>query len=184
VDSGFVRLSGNPTLFLVGQPKVVTPAFYCSIFKRAGAIQLGGGVGLFVHDFEIMWRDSLSKEDARLDATLPLIRLVDNYLELSDGGALRFYDIENIKIAGQQIYDLVRQLPSSLDELAEALEKGKLLDHPVSDYLHIFDYYDDGNIYFRKSSRFVYWFIDAFPQLSTQLLRCLSASQLRRLGLS
>lgn len=153
------------------------------MLRRQGKIQLSGGLGLFFREFEKIWSDSISKEERRIDATLPIGMLIDNYPELNESGALRYYDLEDIDYAARQIYDLTRRLPASPAALDKALAEGKLLGKPVSDYLHIFDYNKDDNLYFRKSVCFVHWFIENFPDYATHMRRCLTDRQLQRLGL-
>jgi hypothetical protein len=183
-NCGFVREPGKPGhLFLVEAPGTVTPAFYSMLFRRRGEAHLGGGVGLFFREFEKMWSDSLSREERRIDATLPLGMLIDNYLELIDAGTFRYSGLEGIEDAGRRIYDFTRRLPASPEAFDKALSEGKLLGKPVSDYLHIRGYNEDDDLYFRKSVSFVHWFIETFPQFAGHLRQCLTGSQLRRLGL-
>jgi len=183
-NCGFIRESARPgRLFLVEEPRTVTPAFYCNVFRRRGKAHLGGGVGLFFRDFEKTWRDSLSQEERRIDATLPLGMLIDNYPELIEAGIFRYSDLEGIRDAGRRIYDFTRRLPASPDAFDKALSDGELLGIPVSDYLHIRGYNEDDNLYLRKSVRFVHWFMETFPHFATHLLQCLTSYQLRRLGL-
>jgi hypothetical protein len=180
---GFVAAPGKAGLFLVEEARTVTPAYYCSLLRRGGRVQLSGGVGLFFREFEEMWSDSISKDDRRIDATLPLIMLIDNYLELIDSAALRYYDLKGIEYASCQIYDLINRLPTSPIALDKALSEGQLLGKPVSNYLHIFGYHEDDNLYFRKSACFVHWFMERFPHFAGHMRQCLTGPQLRRLGL-
>lgn len=183
-NCGFVKEPRKPNLFLVGKARTVTPAFYCRMLRKRGKVHLGGGVGLFLPEFETMWRDTISREDRRIDATLPLGMLIDNYLELIEGGALGYYELEDdIGGAAYQIYELASRLPASLDALDKALLDGELLGQPVSNYLHIFDYNKDDNLYFRKSVCFVRWFMEKFPQFADHLQQCLTARQWQRLGM-
>jgi len=182
-NCGFVRGPGKRGLFLIEEARTVTPAYYCSLLRKQGKVQLSGGLGLFFREFEEMWSDSISKEDRRIDATLPIGMLVDNYLELIDGAALRYYDLEDIKYAARQIYDFTSRLPASPIALDKALSEGELLGKPVSNYLHIFGYHEDDNLYFRKSVSFVHWFMEKFPHFAEHMRQCLSGPQLRRLGL-
>lgn len=182
-DCGFVTEPGKPGLFLVEEARTVTPAFYCRLLRRRGKVHLGGGVGLFFRDFEKMWSNSISREERRIDFTLPLIMLIDNYLELIDGDALGYYDLEDLDDPARQIYDLTRRLPASPNALDNALAEGELLGKPVSNYLHIFAYNEDDNLYFRKSSCFIHWFMENFPQFAEHMRQCLTGPQLQRLGL-
>jgi hypothetical protein len=182
-DCGFAAVPGKPGLFLVEEARTVTPAYYCSLLRRRGKVQLSGGVGLFFREFEEMWRDSISKEDRRIDATLPVGMLIDNYLELIDGAALRYYGLEDLKYAACQIYGLASRLPASPIALDKALSEGKLLGKPISSYLHIFGYHEDDNLYFRKSVCFVHWFMEKFPHYASHMRQCLTRPQLQRLGL-
>jgi len=182
-DCGFVAVRRKPGLFLVEEPQEVTPAFYCTLLRRQGKVQLSGGVGLFFREFEKMWRDSISREEARIDTTLPIGMFISNYLELIESAALRYYDLEDIDYAARQIHDLTRRLPDSLDAFDEALSDGELLGKPVSNYLHIFDYNEDDDLYFRKSACFIDWFMKTFPQFAEHMRQCLTGRQLKRLGL-
>lgn len=181
---GFVREPGKPDLFLVEKPRTVTPAFYCRLLRRQGQVQISGGVGLFFREFEKIWSDSISREDRRIDATLPMGMLIDNYLELIEGDALGYYDIEDIEYTARQIYDLTSRLPASPIALDKALSERELLGKPVSNYLHIFDYHEDDNLYFRKSVCFVHWFMERFPHYAGHMRQCLTGRQLQRLGLT
>lgn len=183
LDCGFVRHSGKPALFLFEEPGAVTPAFYCDLLRKQGKVQLSGGIGLFFTKFEETWNEHISGEEKRIDGTLPIIMLISNYLELIDSGALRYYDLIDLRYSAQHIYNLARKLPASPIALDKALSKGILLDKPVSDYLHIFDYNDDENLYFRKSAHFVHWFIEQYPNFAHHMCQCLTQRQAQRLGL-
>lgn len=182
-NCGFISEPGRPNLFLVEKARTVTPAYYCSLLRKQGKVQLSGGLGLFFREFEDMWSSSISRDDRRIDATLPLIMFISNYLELIDGAALRYYDLEDIKHAARQIYDFTSRLPFSPIALDKALSEGELLGKPVSSYLHIFGYHEDDNLYFRKSACFVHWFMEKFPHFAEHMRRCLTGQQLQRLGL-
>lgn len=183
-SNGFVRYSGKYGLFLIGEARTVTPAFYCLVLRKRGEVRLGGGIGLFFSEFERTWAASLSMEDRRNDATLPLIMLIDNYPKLIEGGVLKYSGIPGVEEAARQLYDFVRRLPDTIESFSDALSRKNLLGIQISEYLHIFDYHDSDNLYFRKSKSFVYWFIEAYPQLTEQLCQCLSHRQRQRLGLS
>lgn len=180
---GFVAVPGKPGLFLVEEPRTVTPAFYCTLLRRQGKVQLSGGIGLFFREFEKIWSDSISREERRIDATLPIGMFISNYLELIESEALRYYDLEDLEDAARQIYDLTRRLPASPDAFDKALSESELLGGPVSNYLHIFDYNEDDDLYFRKSACFIHWFMETFPKFAEHMRQCLTGSQLRRLGL-
>jgi len=180
-NCGFVSEPGKPRLFLVEEPRTVTPAFYCTLYRRRGKVHLGGGVGLYFREFEEMWSASISKEERRIDFTLPIIMLIDNYLELIEGGALRYYDPEDIEDAASQIYNLASQLPTSPEALGKALSDRELIGKPVSNYLHIFDYNASDDLYFRKSVCFVHWFMERFPAYAWHMRQCLTSRQSQRL---
>lgn len=182
-DCGFVAVPGKPNLFLVEEARTVTPAFYCRLLRRQGRVQLSGGAGLFFREFEKTWGDSISREERRIDYTLPIIMLISNYIELIEGNALRYYDLEGIGDAAYQIYNLIRRLPDSLEAFDKSLADGKLLGESVYKYFHIFDYHDSDSLYFRKSACFVHWFIEKYPQFSRRMRQSLTGRQLQRLGL-
>jgi hypothetical protein len=148
-----------------------------------GGGETGNPIGLFFREFEEMWSDSISREDRRIDTTLPVIMFISNYLELNDNAVLRYYDPEEIKYAACQIYDLTSRLPASPIALDKTLSEGELLGMPVSNYLHIFDYHEDDDLHFRKSVCFVHWFMESFPHFAEHMRQCLTGRQLQRLGL-
>ena len=183
LKNGFTRQQKKSDLFLIGEPRPVTPAYYCRIVRKQGKVRLGGAIGLFFSEFEVIWNLSLSNKERRIDLTLPIIMLIDNYRELIESDVFRYSGLVGIYNSVGRIYNLTSQLPNSMEELDEVLIEGSLIGKPVHDYLHIFDYYDDDNLYFRKSSSFVYWFIESFPQFAEHLRQCLTSCQRQRLRL-
>lgn len=182
--AGFCRSSRTTKLFLIDDKSPITPAYYCLVNRKKGKVQFGGGFGTYFREFEQLWHDSLSREERKLDLTLPLIMSIDNYLELVDEEVFRFSDtFDEILDHALRIYNFCLKFPKSIEEFDKALMDGAMLGKRVSDYLHMFDYYESDNLYFRKSASFVRWFADAWPEQAPHMHRCLTSSQLERLAL-
>jgi hypothetical protein len=182
--SGFYRDSSASNLFLIDKSQPVTPAYRCRINRKGGRVQFGGSYGMYFLEFERTWRDSLTKAERKLDFTLPLVMLIDNYMELVENGVFTFSEcLSEVSQYASQLYRTCLKLPMSIGEFNIALIDQTMLGKPLSDYLHIFDYHADGDLYFRKSERFVRWFADTWPEQAQALYRCLTASQRKRLAL-
>lgn len=183
--AGFHRSTVRPRLFLTDGGSTVSAAFYCGEVKRRGQIRFSGGVGVVFPEFEDKWNASLSKKEQREDSTLPLIMALDNFEYLIENRVFRYSNnFDDLLTSARHINVLCSKLPSSIDEFGSALGECRLLGKPVSEYLHIFDYHADDNLYFRKSSEFILWFLDRWPNLADQMYKCLSGAQQKRLGIT
>lgn len=183
VESGFTKIIGKQNLFLTSNPSEVTPAFLCNVFRRNGKVSVGGAVGLYFTEFEELWEKSISKEERRIDATLPLVMLIENYRELDHAGVLRYLESSQLRVVMSHIHELISHLPNSIVDFEKSLIGNTLLGINISTYLHIFDYHSDDNLYFRKSICFVRWFMNNYPHLAEHLSKCLTTNQKERLGL-
>jgi hypothetical protein len=145
-------------------------------------VAIGGAVGLFFPEFESIWANSISKEENQIDTTLPIVKLIENFNCLIDSGILRYNELDSIGRSASIIYDFISFFPKSIDEFYEVLLCKELLGKSFSSYLHIVNYNDDDNLYYRKSVSFIYWFIKTYPQYSERMYECLSHDQQQRLG--
>ena len=181
---GFSK-SFRSDLFLLHPGSSVSPGYCRTIIRRAGEIKLSGGVGTYFPEFEDIWRRSLLTQERRLDYTLPLIMLVENFAELVDAGTLESVDNANeLTERCRSIYFLCEKFPKSIEDFCLILNKGEMVGKRFSDYLHIFDYFDDDSLYLRKSIAFIHWFIELWPNFEEKMYECLTAAQRRRLSVA
>lgn len=169
-------------LFVVDCDLPVTPAYACNIISKKGKFILSGAIGIYVKEFESIWLGSLSSDERLIDRTLPVIMAIENYIELINLGVFdtinEFDDAIDLSLC---IYRFCKNFPASKNEFHKALISGQVVGRPVSEYLHIVDYFDDDNLYLRKSVAFIRWIDINWPELSQDMRRCLTRSQLRRL---
>lgn len=179
--AGFIQCKDIPRLFLLAGDAVVSPAYYCAPVRKRRAVHLGGGVGLYFKEFEKTWNSELGKEGLRSGFTLPMIMIIDNYISLIDEDLFTFTnDYDEITRCCIVMREFCLQFPSSIEEFSQILVDKKIIDKNFSDYLHIFPYNDNDNLYYRKSVRFIQWFCKMHPELSPRLLDCLTEYQIRR----
>lgn len=181
-NSGFNQLLGYNRLLLIGDMNVINPAFYCRLIKRRHQVRLGGGLGIFFGDFEHIWTKAISAKERKLDSTLPIVMLIDNFIELIDDRVFRYVDAPCIEHSLRKVYTLTLRLPRTLDEFVTVLETKTLLGKPLHSYLHIRDYNEDSNLYLRKSVEFVNWFVQTYPEFADKLIECLTPRQIERVG--
>ena len=173
----------RPNLFFTDKDRPIIPSYYRTILRKSGKPSLSGGIGLYFTEFEKEWRRLLTPDERRLDCTLPLITMIENFPILLEGGVFKPAD-NSIDLADRviKIYDLCRELPRTVDEFCQCLQRSELLGRPVSEYVHIYDYFDNHNLYLRKSTSFVLWFTRASPHCASDMYQSLTISQRRRLG--
>lgn len=183
-ECGLARSPFDVGLFLVNGSKVISPAYRLNIVRKRGRVRFGGAIGLYFRDFEALWRTSLSSRERKIDATLPLVMLIDNYAYLIDRGVFDYTDrVEELSVRAAAVCSLVRQLPQSIEEFDKCLLDKHILGKNISEYTHIFDYNDDFNLYYRKSVSFIGWFAETWPESAEHLRSCLTLRQLQRLGI-
>jgi transposase len=137
---------------------------------------------LYFGDFEKGWRASLTTEERRNDATLPLIMLLDNFSELIGTDFFEYTDSEtSLRRHCETIYEICNRFPRSIDELDAALSRRELVGKPLAEFVHIFDYHNDRDLYFRKSVEFVRWFCRTWTSRCPRLLDCLTDRQRHRI---
>lgn len=174
INSGFVLDNIRKRFYIIGKNKDISPAFVPNVISRRGELQIGGGIGLYFEDFEIKWWNSLSKEDRKIDRSLPMIIAIDNFIDLIDGGIFRpTNNNKEIDSIAKLLFKKCSELPNSIDDFSECLGECSILSKNISQYMHYYSEIDEGNLYFSKSASFVFWLGERWPGLSDKILRCL-----------
>lgn len=182
-SSGFARSPFDERLFTINGTSLIAPAYYLNIVRKRNMIRLGGAIGLYFADFENEWRAFLSREERKIDATLPLIMLIDNYAQLININIFNYTnDTAEIYESAKEIYDLANLLPKTMRDFDGCLLSKEIVYHKISDYTHIFDYNNDKNLYFRKSVEFIHWFSRNHPEYAEHLFDCLTERQKKRIS--
>jgi hypothetical protein len=164
--------------FLVSEDADLSPAFMCRLVKRGGYVRYGGTFGIYFREFERTWRSSLSPLDKRLDHTLPLAMLIDNYMGLIDDGVFEYIDVAAYaRPKSASIFRLCSRLPRSWPEFVNAVNENSLLGRPVSLYLHIAPYRGKDDLYAQKSIAFIKWLSNSCAAAAEPLFRRLSADE-------
>lgn len=172
VEAGF-HLCSRKGVYLVNIDQEISPAFIPSIIRSKGKIRFSGGMGIYFNEFEIGWRNTLSRAEKSADNTLPLLISIENFLELSKFGVFILSDIEecifnNAKI----IFGHCSLLPGSFDELRSSIKNCLLLNKRIEQYIHYYSEIDENNIYFSKSASFFLWINNKYPHIGSELLSC------------
>ena len=179
---GYIESHLKEGLFLVENSNEVCGAYYATIEKRSGKIRLGGGIGVYAAEFENIWMKSISKVEKKLDKTLPLIMIIDNFVDKLNDTFFEFSnDINDLKKNGLDLYNLCSLLPNSTDSLRNCFLKNNIINFNISQYLHIFEYNKDNNIYLNKSILFILWAIWKFPDIKDNIISSLDCRQIERL---
>lgn len=174
VDSGFRPSLKRNNLYLSGADGPVMPAFVPNITRRKGRAQIGGGVGIYLDEFEEIWRSRLNKKELSLDNTLPLILSVDNFIELLNDGIFRGKDnYEDLKFDARCILAICEKLPNSISDLEMCFDRCAISGKKVCQYVHYFSDIDKYNLYFSKSASFYFWMNARWPSLACKFIACL-----------
>lgn len=179
--AGFKSLDRCSNLLILDQESLITPAFMFSVRRRNSAVRIGGGVGLYFSEFEGDW---LKKKGLRTRSrcSLPLVMHVANFLELIECGLLRYSNsMDEISRHAASIYQLCSRLPRSLDEFHATVAEGQILTKRFSDFLHIFDYYENDDPLFLKSVAFIEWMESEYPSVARAMIATLTEEQVARL---
>jgi len=173
VEAGFFCPWRKRNIFLVNESLEIAPAFIPRILRRDGRIQVSGGMGIFFNEFEERWRATLTKEEVKVDKTLPLIISIENFAELNDAGVFIYTDDSaDVEKISNILFLHCSMFPKSVEELKSSISCCRILGKSVSQYLHYFSCFDDSNIYFKKSASFVFWLQMRWPELGEMLLSC------------
>jgi len=109
--------------------------------------------------------------------------VIDNFVKLFSDSFFSYSDIETeVALKAVEIYTVLQFAPSDIDQFVTSLREKRILNKSTQDYFHIADYFEDDNLYLRKSVRFVQWFGSKWPQYQTDLYQSLSESQLKRVA--
>ncbi len=174
LNAGFILDDIRNVVYIVEKNDEISPAFIPNIISRMGRLQVGGGMGLYFENFEKKWRESLSREERRIDRSLPMIIAIDNFMEFIDAGIFRPINNDSeIQRTAITIYNKCLELPRSIEDFSEHLDSCNILNKKVFQYIHYYSEVDDGNLYFSKSASFVFWLEDRWPELSRKMLDCL-----------
>jgi hypothetical protein len=176
IDAGFILDNIRKSVYILEKNKDISPAFVPNITSRMGKLQIGGGIGLYFEDFEIEWRNSLSKEDRKIDRSLPMVIAIDNFIELVDNGIFRPTDNnKEIERIVSVLFDKCSTLPNSIDDFSRCLDACNILNKNVFQYIHYYSEIDEGNLYFSKSASFTFWLGVRWPELPDKILSCLDS---------
>lgn len=173
---GFRVLDRQRHILLVNVDSEVSPAFIPVIRRCRGHYRISGGFGLYVSEFEGIWRKAITKEELKVDRTLPIIISIENFAELNDAGVFRPLDsVEAVEKVSRLIFELCSSMPQSVERLLQDISECSLLGKDFERYIHYFSDIDSSNIYFRKSAAFIHWASAKWPDVGQAMSACLHA---------
>ena len=148
------------------------------IITKNGFVRLGGGIGLFVSDFERRWYNKISSKERSIDATLPIQIHTGNLIRKINNKIYDYYESnDDIECILNIIKNYLGKFQYSIDFLANSLARNEIMEFPISKMMHIDEFREITDIYLRKSVFFLYWIITIFPDLEYKILSNLSRGQ-------
>jgi len=175
LNAGFILDDIRNYVYIVEKNAKISPAFIPNVFSRKGRLQIGGGIGLYFDNFEKKRAETLSREERKIDRSLPMIIAIDNFIELIDAGVFRTVNsVDEIQNVADVIYEKCLGLPNSVEDFSRCLEFCNILDKQVAQYIHYYSEVDDKNLYFSKSASFVWWLENLWPELANKIIGCLN----------
>lgn len=173
---GFHAHSRQKHILLVSPDSEVSPAFTPVIMRRRGQFRITGGFGLYAAEFEENWRKTLSREELKVERTLPIMISIENFAELNDVGVFRDLSTENeVEVVSALLFEYCSLMPQSVEALLSDLRTCSILGRKFADYIHHFSDVDDSNIYFRKSATFLHWASVRWPGAGDAMSACLDS---------